>query len=255
MGNRTYSIIRAHGLITHLLSREEIARLIELEGDEFLKEISRTEYAPFIGGEELRDPKKADTAPFPLLGKRISFLISILDEETREFLTSYMAKYDLENLRRIVLSRGEEVSLIPTGEFVKGLKSSIEQGLPSERARGKVRKILKIVEEWRELHSEDPGFLELSLERAYREILLSSLKGGIKKELERLTTWYLDGRSIILALKFIQSGETWRLRELSGIMSPRVYNVLATASTIAGALSLLSEIAQFSGLAKTIREL
>ncbi|HDI86665.1 MAG TPA: hypothetical protein ENF83_04585, partial [Candidatus Korarchaeota archaeon] len=126
MGSRLrYAIVRAHGLKTHLVPEETLKSWAFITDDEALfSELAKTEYGPFFAGpEDLRRADKIEEAHARVMARRARQVTSLVTGGVAEFFKAYMAKYDLENVRRIIYSlvratAMEETALLPIQGFV-----------------------------------------------------------------------------------------------------------------------------------------
>ena len=255
---KLYTIMRSHGLALHLTPVEEISSWAGVEDDgKLLERISMTDYGRHF--EELDDillEERIVKSAYGLLGERIDFILSILDERTGELVRAYFSKYDIENLRRrfyAAKSEREDVSLglIPLLEFLPGLGRAYEAGAaPLEAQTLGMEYVERALKEWMKAGAEDLTSLDLLLERSYAEIVRGCLRwptliGGAKDVIKA----YLNARLMGIGLKALYCGQKERLGVLEGLMDPKAYGIIVKSESVSSALDELAKIGSYSRFA------
>lgn len=264
MGSRLkYAIVRAHGLKTHLVPEETLKSWAFITDDEALfSELSKTEYGPFFAGpEDLRRASKIEEAHARVMARRARQVISMVSSGAAEFFRAYMAKYDLENVRRIIysLERGiplEEGSLLPIQGFVLDMPvlakaSTVDQLVDLIRLE-EVRSALR---SWLQQRG-NLTLLDLVLDATYHDMLLAransaralSKDGAFKQILEI----YLDRVLLVSALKALMKGDRSALHLFRRRMDSAAYKIIVSAEDLRSALVSLGGIERYRHLATEV---
>ncbi len=103
-----YLVSRAHGLATHLLKKEEIeslAKTSDLKG--FLENVSKGDYVRWLGGldKESVDAKSLSRIFASVYVDRLVHLTRITSGRFRAFLTEYLGRVEVENLKRVLRAK------------------------------------------------------------------------------------------------------------------------------------------------------
>ncbi|MGQ9780732.1 MAG: V-type ATPase subunit [Nitrososphaeria archaeon] len=103
-----YLVTRAHGLHTHLLTREDYSSLTKAKSLNAMTEnLLRGDYGPEIS----KMPSGAASASdlnqvfYSILVSRVYYLSKIAPNKAREFMVTYADRYQVENVKRILRSK------------------------------------------------------------------------------------------------------------------------------------------------------
>ncbi len=256
-GKRLYSAIRAHGLITHLLSYKELLTLTGYEDlEQILSELAKTDYGRFFKTkEDLVDDREIERKINKLMFERLSLLLSIMDKKMAELVQAYLLKYDLERLRKAIYAKRFHQKLEEfTGyEFFPGINQLIEaletKQMPSHP---RVRPILNYLREWE--RTGDAVLLEMLLESYYANMLLQRIRSWTDKKVKDPFLEYLKERLVLVSLKAVFCGQNDKLSVIRRFLDPDAYNILSTAKDFETAIKQLSTIEKYSSLAKKMIE-
>ncbi len=265
MGSRLrYAIVRAHGLKTHLVPEETLKSWAFITDDEALfSELAKTEYGPFFAGpEDLRRADKIEEAHARVMARRARQVTSLVTGGVAEFFKAYMAKYDLENVRRIIYSlvratAMEETALLPIQGFVLDIAvlakaNSVEQLVDLIR----VEEIKDQLRRWLAEGGEDLTALDLTLDATYRDLMVSSAQAvrPLRKDkaFNEILSIYLDRILLVSGLKALLKGEREPLTLFEGRLDPAAYKVLRSAEDLRDALLTLGRIERYRHLATEV---
>ncbi len=252
-GKRLYSAIRAHGLITHLISFKELLTLIEYENlDQVISELSKTDYGRFFKTtEDLADDRNIERKINELLFERLSLFLSIMDKKMSELIRAYLLKYDLERLRKAVYSmkHHKKTESFFKYEFFPGMNQLIE-GLETKQlpTYSRVRPIVDFLREWE--RTGDSVLLELMLEAYYANILTHNIRGWTDRKIREPFLEYLRERLVLVGLKTVLCGENDKIKVLKKFLDPEAYSILLTAKDLKIAMDQLSKTEKYSTLVR-----
>ncbi len=214
-GRSTYVVVRAHGLGTHLIPEDRLRSWALIEDDSrLLSELANTEYGPFFDSpEDLRDPKAIERNSARVFGLRVRRIISLTSDPLRRLIRVYSARYDLENLRRIVYAlmagrKGEiEGAMLPLSGFLLdvGVLSKAEDlgELVQLVREAEVRSAL---ESWRSSDGEDLSRLDVRLETAHGEMVNKAAAATGDARTEGVLREIVERRLLAIALKLHYEG-------------------------------------------------
>ncbi len=179
-----YLVVRTHGLASHLIDPNEIRSWVFIEDEKALfDKLSPTEYAGFFEGPgDLLDVAKIEEASIRVNSIRARRIIS-LSRGTRieSLILTFMSKYDVENLRRIIFSllygrKEEELRLLPVRFGTLDIdKLSKAQNFENLIDMIDDRKMRNMISSW--LSSErEVAELDLLVDRYYLDRMLEHLK-------------------------------------------------------------------------------
>jgi len=231
-----YSVVRTHGLSVHLIPEETIRSWALITDDRDLFErIRETDYGAFLEGPgDLRSAVKVEDAVYRVLDRRIWGLLSLVGEDLKEFFETYLAKYDLENLRRVmyyIAGPGEvKPRLIPVGGRLLDRDRAVKARTLRELARA-VRhdRLSRLLEEAPE--DSDLAELDINLELEYLRMVDEAAERSRRVRREREAVEIVDGyvkRSLLgLALKAVRLGRL--TKRISDEVRERIGGVAARA--------------------------
>ncbi len=201
---RKYLVVRTHGLASHLTDPEDIRSWVFLEDERALfDKLSPTAYGSFFEGpEDLLDVSRVEEACLRVNSIRARRLISLSRGTPIEgLIRTFMSKYDIENLRRIVFSllfggRGKELRLLPVEHYVIDVEKlskadRFETLLEMLEDRGLVR----LLSSWLSSSERDVTEVDLALDRYYMgrlEAQLKTMKAGKRSPLSLLLYSYME---------------------------------------------------------------
>lgn len=177
MSKEKYLVVRTHGLMTHLLSPDRVRSWAMIpDWESLFKEISSTEYGAFMEKpEDLRSADKVTDVTLRMLGRRVrTFLEISKGDVVGEAALRYLAKYDVENLKRKIFSlviRKEgvlEERFLPIGGFLVNMDPILRAGgvdqicdlLPQGRLRD-------FISAWLSSGQMNIPSLDIGIDRAY----------------------------------------------------------------------------------------
>lgn len=193
-----YIASRAHGLKTRLLpmnTYEAIASLKTLR--DLFSFLSPTEYQRYLGKVEDLDPKVFHRAYSNVFAERINLVFSIpLPRSIKLFITSYLRKYDFENVFRILngLKSGKDVedikqNLVP----INFMKVNIDELMGTKNVERAIETLREsnygITDKGVELYKKFDSLLaiEADMKKYYYRKVIEAIRG-----LNRLTRNYLE---------------------------------------------------------------
>lgn len=207
-----YLVVRTHGLKSHLIDPEDIRSWVFIEDERSLFEkLSPTTYGSFFEGpEDLLDVAKIEEACIRVNSIRARGIISISRGTRIEGLvTTFMSKYDIENLRRIIFSllygrRGEELRLLPVRLGVIDVeKLAKAQSFEDLLEMIDDRKLRNLLSSWLS-GDRDVTEIDLALDRYYLDRLLGHLKevkAGKRSPIYQIVYSYAEGVFLRMLLK------------------------------------------------------
>ncbi|MGC9103384.1 MAG: V0D/AC39 family V-type ATPase subunit [Candidatus Methanodesulfokora sp.] len=177
MSKERYLVVRTHGLMTHLLNPDRIRSWAMIpDWESLFKEISSTEYGVFLEKvDDLRSADKVTDVTLRVLGRRVRTFLEISKGDVVEEATvRYLAKYDVENLKRKIFSlliRKEGVSeerFLPISGFMVSmdpiLRASDVSQICDLLPQGKLRDFISA---WLSSGQMNIPLLDIGIDRAY----------------------------------------------------------------------------------------
>ncbi len=260
-----YLIVRTHGLSSHLIDPSEMRSWVFIDDNRVLfDKISQTPYGGFFEKpEDLSDPIKIEEATMRVNFIRANKLISLSRGSYIEtILRTYMSKYDLENIRRIVFSRLfgrglERVSLLPQEGYLQDTArlSKIER-LEDIIEVIEDRRISSGVASWLSSERRDPSELDLILTKIYIDLLLETVekKGG--KPIYEIISSYLENILLgtLLKSKYLRISDELVIRSLSKIPFRKLIDVFELSKDLDEFLDKLINISPYRAISLEVRD-
>ena len=267
MGGRLkYAIVRAHGLKTHLVPEETLKSWAFITDDEALfSELAKTEYGPFFAGpEDLRRASKIEEAHARVMARRARQVTSLVTGGVAEFFKAYMAKYDLENVRRIIYSLVratplEEEAFLPIQGFVLDVPvlakaNSVEQLVNLIR----VEEVKTPLKRWLKENRDNLVALDITLDAVYYDLVVSRVrsakplrKDGAFREILKI---YLDRFLLVSALKALLKEERPSIKMFEGRLDATAYKIVQSAEDLRDALVSLGRVERYRHMATEVLE-
>ncbi len=206
-----YLVVRTHGLASHLIDPNEIRSWAFIENEKTLfDKLSPTEYAGFFEGpEDLLDVMKIEEASIGVNSIRARRIISLLrGTRVENLVLTFMSKYDLENLRRIIFlllyGRKEKLRLLPIRFGTLDIdRLSKVQNFENLVDMIDNRKVRDLISSW--LSSErEAAELDLLVDRYYLDKMfghLKELKVGKQSPIYQLVCSYAENYFLRIMLK------------------------------------------------------
>lgn len=260
-----YLVVRTHGLASHLIDPSEIRSWIFIDDDRVLfDKISQTFYGGFFEKpEDLRDPIKIEEAAMRVNFIRANKLISIARVSPLEgILRTFMSKYDLENLRRIVFShisgrKPEKLSLLPHGSYLY----DTEKLLKIERLEDLVelldeRRISSVLSSWLSSDRRSPTELDLMLTRIYVDSLLEPVKERRNSPLYKVLISYSESLIIgnLLKALYLKVEKNLVNNIFSNLPFKKILEVFALSDDLNDFLDKLVGMAPYRSVSIEVRD-
>ncbi|RDD53838.1 MAG: hypothetical protein BA066_02220 [Candidatus Korarchaeota archaeon NZ13-K] len=260
-----YLVVRTHGLSSHLIDLSEMRSWVFIDDNRLLfDKISQTPYGAFFERpEDISDPIKIDEATMRVNFIRANKLISIARASSIEvILRTYMSKYDLENIRRIVFSRLfgrglERVSLLPHDGYLQDTTklSRIE----------KLEDIMEVIEnkrissglaDWLSSEKRDPSELDLILMRVYTDLLLETVKDKRNEPVYEIISSYLENMllGILLKSKYLRISDELVMKSLSKIPFKKLLDAFMSSKDLNEFLDILINISPYRSVSLEVRD-
>lgn len=260
-----YLVVRTHGLSSHLIDPSEIRSWIFIDDNRVLfDKISQTLYGGFFERpEDLSDPVKIDEATMRVNFIRANRLISLSRASPVEtILRTYMSKYDLENIRRVVFSRLfgrglERISLLPHEGYVQDTaKLSKVERLEDIIEIIEDRRISSGVASWLSSDKRDPSELDLVLTRVYIDSLLETVERKRNEPIYEITSSYLENILLrtLLKAKYLRINDDIVVRTLSRSPFRNLLDIFSSSKDLHELLDKLINIAPYRDLSLEVKE-
>ena len=263
MSKESYLVVRTHGLMTHLLNPDKIRSWAMIpDWESLFKEISSTEYGMFI--EKLEDLKSADKVTdvtLRMLGRRIRTFLEISKGDiVGEAVVRYLAKYDVENLKRKVFSlliRKEGVSeerFLPISGFILNIDSILRAGDVSQICDLLPRNRLKdFISKWLSSGQMDIPSLDIGIDRAY---LMEIMAWAKRTEMWEVFRMYVENYALGIILRSQLMGAGREVySSMFEFLSQNVRKVLSESGTFEESLKTLLSTEAHKSMASELMEI
>lgn len=260
-----YLIVRTHGLSSHLIDPSEMRSWIFIEDNRTLfDKLSQTLYGGFFEKpEDLSDPIRIDEATMRVNFIRANKLISISRASPIEIiLRTYMSKYDLENIRRIVFSRLfgrglERVSLLPHEGYLQDTaKLSKIEKLDDIIEVIEDRRISSGIVNWLSSDKRDPSELDLILTRVYIDLLLETVERKRNEPIYEIISSYLENILLgtLLKAKYLRISDDTVVKILSRSPFRKLLDLFASSKDLHELLDKLINIVPYRTVSLEVRD-
>ncbi len=262
-----YLVVRTHGLKSHLIDPEDIRSWVFVESDESLFEkLSPTLYGSFFEGpEDLSNVAKVEDVCIKVNSFRARRIIS-LSRGTRieGLITTFMSKYDIENLRRIVFSllfgrKMEELRLLPVRFGVIDVdKLSKARRFEDLLEMLDDKRLKRLLSTWLS-GSREVTEIDLALDRYYIDKLFSHLKdikAGKQSPIYQIVYSYAENVFLrtLLKAKYLEVDRELLSKAFHRIPFKRLLAISEKTETLPEFLDELVNLSPYKALSVEIRE-
>jgi len=263
MSKESYLVVRTHGLMTHLLNPDKIRSWAMIpDWESLFKEISSTEYGMFIEKQEdLKSADKVTDVTLRMLGRRVRIFLEISKGDVvGEAAVRYLAKYDVENLKRKVFSlviRKEGISeerFLPISGFISNIDSILrvsDVGQISDLLpQGKLRDFIST---WLSSGQMNIPLLDIGIDRAYLTDTMTWAEMTKMREVFRI---YAENYALGVILRSqLMGAEREIYSSMFEFLSQNVRKVLSESNTFEESLKALLSTEAHKSMASELMEI